>query len=314
MKKSRAWSGFSIVWLFTILLLSGCGNRYEEQLRETHDRMQGRLDYLKSQLDSRQLSNGLLIETYANQLMQQNPDFKDVANLLKKEGTSSGNAFTTLSKRLADVNLAPTEEEVAEQSFLELELITSATDVGEFNSSLADVVNTLASLSGGKLPVVNVPSSEKAAAQTSNALVGNPSYGNWQQDNSGRSFWAWYGMYSMMGNVFGGRSHYYDSWSSRPHYSHYNSYGRNRWGSSRDVSKNYNLSKRYPSKYNRTSSATQSRYSSASKRSSSYGGAASKTAQAKNAQSKRTVSRSSSYGSSSRSSSFSSSRSFRSGK
>ncbi len=49
--------------------------------------------------------------------------------------------------------------------------------------------------------MINVPPSQKAETQSSNALVGNPSYRHWQQDNGGRSFWAWYGMYSMFNNV-----------------------------------------------------------------------------------------------------------------
>ncbi|MCK5830050.1 MAG: hypothetical protein KAH20_07070 [Methylococcales bacterium] len=297
--------------LLTVLLLSGCGNRYETKLRESHSQIQGRIDFLKDQLDNRQLSNALLIEKYATLLIEQKPDFTDIASLLKQDATSKGKSFNTLSKRLTDVDLVPTGEEAAEFSFQELRLIGSAADVVEFNNSLADVVNTLASLSDGQLPVINVPSTERASAQQSNALVGNPSYGNWQQGNDGRSFWAWYGMYSMFGNVMGmgGGRHYYDSWSSRPHYSYYNNYGRNRWGSSRDVNRNYSLSKRHPNKYNRSSTPSKSRYGTSAKRASSYGGTPSK-----GSTNRSTSSRYSSYGSSSRSSSFSSSRSFRSGK
>ena len=307
--KLSKYSAFLWLSLLTVLLLSGCGNRYEDQLRESHENVQGRVDFLKGQLDNRQLSNALLIEKYAVLLQDLKPDFYDIANLMKKDATSEGVSFTSLSKRLADVNLVPTDEETAEVSFEELDLISSAADVVEFNDSLVDVVNTLASLSDGQLPVINVPSSERAVAQQSNALVGNPSYGNWQQNSNGHSFWAWYGMYSMFGNVMGGRNYRYDSWSSRPHYSHYDRYGRDRWGTSRDVNKNHSLSKRYPNKYNRPSTAAKSRYSKSTRRTSSYGGSPSKTSSNKPASS-----RTSSYGSSSRSSSFSSSRSFRSGK
>lgn len=299
---------FSLLWLslLTLVFLSGCGNRYEEELRDTHKDVQGNIDYLQSQLDIRQLTNALLIDKYATLLVEQKPDFTDVATLLKQDATSQGNAFTSLTKRLAAVDLMPTDEESASFSRQELELINTAADVVEFNNSLADVVNTLASLSDGQLPVINVPVSQKADAQSTNALVGNPSYGHWQQDNGGRSLWAWYGMYSMFNNVMG-RSYYYDSWSSRPHYSHYGSYGRNRWGTNSDVAKNNNLSKRYPSRYNQPSTASKKRYASTSRRSSSYGSRSATGG-------KPASSRKSSYGSSSRSSSFSSSRSFRSGK
>jgi len=295
--------------LLSILLLAGCGNRYEDQLRALYERDQQSISYLKDQLDNRQLTNALLIDKYAIKLMDLKPDYSDVASLLKQEATSKGKAFTALNKRLSEVNLAPTDEQSAAASLQELELINNAADVVEFNNGLADVVNTLASLSDGQLPVVNVPASQKATAQQANALIGNPSYGQWKQGSDGRSFWEWYGMYSLFSNLMGGRS-YYNSWSGQPHYSYYNNYGRNRWGSNRDINRNYDLSKKYPSKYNQPSSASKSRYATSAKRSSSYGSSSTKSSGSR----KSTTSRYSSYGSSSRSSSFSSSRGFRSGK
>ena len=298
------------LWLFAVLLLSGCGNRFEEQLREASEGVQTNLAYLKNQLDSQQLTNALLIEKYVDALVQQQPDYADIGNLLAKEATSKGKAFSALNRRLAAVDLVPTDAETAAYNLQELKLINAATDVYEFNNTLADVVNTLASLSDGELAVIDVPASQRTTAQQANALVGNPAYGNWRQGSDGRSFWAWYGMYSMFSNVFGRRT-YYDSWSSRPHYSYYGNYGRNRWGSNNDVNRNYGLSRRHPSRYNKPSTATKTRYATAARRSSSYGGAPSKSSTSSKTSS---ASRYSSYGSSSRSSSFSSSRSFRSGK
>jgi len=299
----RIWK-YLIGLLLVGSVLSGCSNRFEEQLRENHKVVSSSLSYLKEQLDSRQLTNGLLINKYASALMQQKPDYADIASLLKQEATSQGKAYNALTKRLATVNLVPNSREEAVGSTQELQLINSAADLYEFNNSLSDVVNTLASLSDGQLAVINVPASQRASAQQTNALVGNPAYGNWRQNSSGQSFWAWYGMYSMFSNVFGMNRYSYGGWASRPHYSYYGNYGRNRWGSSRDVNRNYNLSRRNPTRYNKPSTATRTRYAKTSSRSSSYGGSSSKSSS----------SRYSSYGSSSRSSSYSSSRSFRSGK
>ncbi len=295
------WIAFALI----SAMLSGCGNRFEDQLRETHQLVKANVDHLKTQLDNKRLSNALLVKKYAVKLTDLKPDYADVANLLSKEATSSGSAYTSLTKRLANVNLVPTSTDAANYNLQELQLIDSAADVTEFNNSLADVVNTLASLSDGELAVIDVPASQQATAKRSNALIGNPAYGSWKQDSSGRSFWEWYGMYSMFGNLFGGRS-YYDSWSNHPNYSYYNQYGRNRWGSNTDVTRNYNLSQSHPTKYNRPTTATKARYSTSASRSSSYG--SSKTSGSSSA------SRSSSYGSSSRSSSYSSSRSSSSGK
>lgn len=294
------------LWLLTTVL-TGCGNRFEEQLRETHKGVQSGLVYLKGQLDTQQLTNALLIDKYAAALIQQKPDYADIAALLKTEASSQGKAYNALSKRLAAVNLVPSSREAAAGSLQELQLINSASDVYEFNNSLADVVNTLASLSDGQLAVINVPAAQRSSAQQSNALVGNPAYGNWQQGSGGQSFWAWYGMYSMFNNVLGMNRYSYGAWSSQPHYSYYGNYGRNRWGSNADVSRNHDLSQRHPSRYNKPTAASKARYTKAASRSSGYAGSAAKSAS-------KTSSRSSSYGSSSRSSSFSSSRSFRSGK
>ncbi len=293
--------------LLATIFLSGCSNRFEEQTREMHRGVLTSLNDLKQQIDNRQLTNGLLIEKYAEALVRQKPEYADVATLLKKEATSEGNGYTALLKRLAAINLLPKDEQAASYGFQELKLINSAAEPFEFNNSMADVVNTLAALSDGQLPVINVPASQRGVAQKSNALVGNPAYGNWQRGSNGQSFWAWYGMYSMFSNVFGGRS-YYNSWSARPHYSYYGQYGRNRWGSSADVNRNYDLSRRNPTQYNKPSAATKTRYATTSRRSSSYGGGTSRTG------TKSSSSRYGSYGSSSRSSSFTSSRSSRSGK
>lgn len=296
---------FSLLWLVLLgLLLSGCGNRYQEQLTQLYQRDQQSLAELKDQLDKRQLANALLIDKYAIKLMEFKPDYSDVASLLKKEATSRGNAYIALQKRLQQVNLEPKDEASAAAALQELELINAAADPIEFNNALGDVVNTLASLSDGQLPVVNVPPSQVATAKQANALIGNPAYGQWKQGNDGRSFWEWYGMYALFSNVMGGRS-YYNSWAGRPHYSYYGNYGRSRWGSDRDINRNVNLSKKNPSRYNQPSRATQSRYSTAARRSSSYAGSSSKYSGSN---------RSSAYGSSSRSSSYSSSRGFRSGK
>lgn len=294
------------LWAFIAFFLTGCGNRYEDQLRQQHTQATASLDYLKTQIDNKLLSNILLIEKYAKTLVSIKPDYKDIALLLNKESTSKGRLFSTLEQRLKRVVLNPKSDAEASQSANEIQLIQAASDVYEYNRSLVDTVNTLASLSDGALAEVNVPQGQSTTAQQSNALVGNPAYGHWKTNSNGTSFWAWYGMYSMFNNVLGRNS--YSSWSSRPHYSYYDNYGRNRWGSSADVAKNYNLSKKNPSRYNQPSRATKARYSQASNRSSSFSNRSSSSSYSNNR------SRSSSYGSSSRSSSFSSSRSSFSGK
>ncbi len=292
--------------LTVALFLSACSNRYEDQLRQYHSQASSSLSYLKTQIDNRQLSNVLLIDNYAKRLISIQADYTDIATLLKQESTSQGKLFSSLQQRLKAVNLTPTSDAEAAANFNELQLITAAADTYEYNRSLADVVNSLATLSDGVLAEINVPQGQSLPSKQSNALVGNPSFGQWQNNSNGTSIWAWYGMYSMFNNVLGRNS--YNSWSSRPHYSYYNNTGRNRWGSSSDVTKNYGLSQKNPTRYNKPSVATKSRYSKAVNRSSSF------STKSSSRSSSNSSNRSSSYGSSSRSSSFSSSRSSYSGK
>ena len=54
------------------------------------------------------------------------------------------------------------------------------------------------------------------------AFVGNPQYGRWQTDERGVSFWEWYGLYRLFGDLLGtgGHPYYYrrdewDTWSTR---------------------------------------------------------------------------------------------------
>lgn len=53
------------------------------------------------------------------------------------------------------------------------------------------------------------------AAPPGMAYVGNPKYGEWKKDESGNSFWAWYGRYAFFSNLFFFPSHYYSygSWN-----------------------------------------------------------------------------------------------------
>jgi hypothetical protein len=54
------------------------------------------------------------------------------------------------------------------------------------------------------------------AAPPGMAYVGNSKYGEWKKDNSGNSFWSWYGKYALFSTLFFPRPYYYpySSWNS----------------------------------------------------------------------------------------------------
>ena len=143
-------------------------------------------------------------------------------------------------------------------------------------------------MSDGALPRVNSLSKEQSM-QANNAqdfgygeqLIGNPSYGQWQTGSNGMSFWAWYGMYSMMGDLFGNRRVYYSNWGSNRGFSYYNDYGRSRYTSPSQFRKQASVEtrtrksfassgKKYQSPYSksRTGSSGLSRQSQSAKASS----------------------------------------------
>ena len=133
----------ALFYVILIFVLSACGgNRFEEQMRGAHVTVQNNLTQLKTELDRKQLPNALLINKYADALLEQKPDYNDIALLLKKEATSEGKNYNKLITRLAAVNLIPRNEREAQANVQELQMINNAADPGMYNDSLVDVVNT----------------------------------------------------------------------------------------------------------------------------------------------------------------------------
>jgi len=236
------------IWLLLppLLLLQGCGNRYAEEVKQHHVSATKQMAQLKQQLDSKQLSNALLVQTYADTLSETQPTLAPIAAALKKDASTNGNIYQNFVTRLKAVNQNPEREADYRLAIEELSSIAVGSDPVVFNDSLLDQVNTLADLSQGKLARINVPMGEAAqnlkngqGAVPGSYLVGNPNYGSFKQDSSGNSFWEWYGMYAMFSSVmgiFGSGYHqgpvYASDWYRQPRYSYYNDYGRNSYGSS----------------------------------------------------------------------------------
>ncbi len=65
-----------------------------------------------------------------------------------------------------------------------------------FNAHVEDMGMALASKENGKLD-------KKVSPPGYNSYVGNEKYGEWRQNSSGGSFWAFYGQYAFMRSLFG---------------------------------------------------------------------------------------------------------------
>lgn len=229
--------------LVLALGLIGCGDGgVRAQVDGVLNRLDQSLARLGNALDGDDLRNAKLIKRYAAEVGAAKPDIEDLAAVLALEATRRGTLFQGLESRLQDVRgrlpeagaPAAAYADVAE----ELDSLSGALAIDEFNDALADPLNVLADLSDGQLPRVDAaPASatRRANAATNfgpgSQLVGNPSYGRWQTDSGGSSFWVWYGQYALIRDLLGGPRIGYGAWAGGRDYSYYHDYGRRNYTS-----------------------------------------------------------------------------------
>ncbi len=225
-----------VVLFAAATVLAGCGENYPELAKLQAERVTIVVRNLGSEIAARRIRNANLIEQYAQAVARDRPELSELTAELAKEGTTEGLAYKSLLRRLSAVNLDPKDEKEAEISLDELSRIEAAADPEVFNDSLIDVVNVLADLSNGKLARLYVPDSEpKPKEGPGSYLVGNPRYGEWRRDSSGNSFWAFYGQYALMRDLFFfPRRYSYGDWYTRRGWSYYGDVGRQYYGTRAD--------------------------------------------------------------------------------
>ncbi len=260
MKQTKHLATWLIWTLLAAMLLQGCSNEYADNLQQNKTQVEGQIAALGKQLDSGQLANTRLITSYSEQLAKAQPDLKSVTDIMAQDATTTGALYQGLKKRLAQVPDTVDNQHSYAPAHQELQSLLAASDPVVFNDSLLDVVNTLADLSNGELPRISIPRDEdvanvKGSGQVAGSyLVGNPSYGQWKTDSSGRSFWEYYGMYRLFSDLFTGPGFhrgpvYHDDWNSgRPRYSYHRDYGRSTYGSAADRNENKRRSSSLASK------------------------------------------------------------------
>lgn len=227
----------SLTFITLLLFLTGCSDPIKEQIEQQLPVTQQRIEQLGSALNKGEVRNANLIKQYAVKVTQLKPDLTQLINEFKKEATTQGPMYLALVERLNTVKNQPQMFKSSQAIFDELLNIYQAADPVLYSDALSDPLNVLADMSDAILPRVNSLSKSQSKrannAQdfgTGEQLVGNPSYGHWSTGSNGTSFWAWYGMYSMFGNLMG-RPVYYNNWGRNRNYSYYNDYGRNRYSS-----------------------------------------------------------------------------------
>lgn len=318
---------YKILLFSLFLILMGCSDPIVEQIAQQTPITEQRLSQLESALAQGNIRNANLIKQYVSKLQAAKPELAELINEFAKDATSQSPMYLALIDRLNTVKKQPNMFANKQAIYDELLNIYQAADPVLYSDALSDPLNVLADMSDGQLPRVN-SLSKSQSLQANNAqdfgtgeqLIGNPNYGQWTSGSNGMSFWAWYGMYSMIGDVFGSRRVYYNDWGSRRNYSYYNDYGRTRYSSPSQLRKQTQLDNRtrksferrgqkYTSAYskNRTGSSSLSKQSKTAQSSASR--FSSKTTN-KSAYAKKSSSKSASF----RNSSNTTSRSFRRGK
>lgn len=226
------------------LTLAGCGDPYKEQIIGQTPITEQRISLLGEALDSGQVRNANIINQYATKVIELKPELRDLVLEFKKDAGRDGPLYRALVDRLETIKTQPQMFADNQAIYEELLNIYQAADPVLYSDALSDPLNVLADMSDGSLPRVNSLTKAESLAQNNaqdfgvgSQLVGNPGYGQWQSNSSGTSFWAWYGMYSMMGNVFGGNRISYDRWGRNRGYSYYHDYGRSRYTSPTDLRK-----------------------------------------------------------------------------
>jgi hypothetical protein len=270
--------------IITTLSLAGCGDPVKEQIEQQLPITEQRVTQLGNALNSGQVRNASLINQYADKIIVNKANLAPLINEFRKDASTNGPMYKALLDRINTAKTQPKMFESSQALYNELLNIYQAADPVLYSDALSDPLNVLADMSDGQLPRIN-SLSKSQSQQANNAqdfgtgeqLIGNPSYGNWQTGSNGMSFWAWYGMYSMMGDMFGRRTSYND-WGRQRNYSYYNDYGRTRYSSPSQLKQQTSLDTRTKKSFTRRGQKFTSPYSKNRTGSSSLSGQ-SKTAQ-----------------------------------
>ncbi|CAM4349058.1 hypothetical protein [Pseudoalteromonas maricaloris] len=296
MSNFRIWKLVSLLCVLSLML--GCESkeeRIQQTITHTLQEASTAINTLGTALDKKQVRNANLLTEYGKVLSQQKPQLSEIAQIISQDATSSGTLYQSLLTRYQSLK-SPAPSMNSDDIINQALLLKEAASISLFNDALTDPINVLADMSDGKL--VRVGAISQQAEQTANGqtgvgnqLVGNANYGEWQTNSNGTSFWMWYGMYRMLGDIVGDVE--YGRWSKHRKYSYYSDYGRHRYTSYKSYKRQTELAKRTQQSYQRQGKQFTSPY--AKKKSGASG--LSRSSNTPSAVTRSSYSRTSSYGS-----------------
>lgn len=245
MEKQRLRKVGLMLLVMLLAVVSGCSSKqdqWQEMLKDASTRADRALSNLGKQISNGGIRNATLLSRYADVVRQQKPEMAEIVSALAQDATLKGPILKGLQSRLAtakkEVATAPGQGQVAvENTWNELNKITLAAAPDVYGMMLTDPINVLADMSNGSLARVSAMSKEASALANQSGeqgvgsqLIGNPNYGQWQQDSSGNSVWMFLGQYALLSTLLN-RPTSYGSWAGRRDYSYYNDYGRDAYTS-----------------------------------------------------------------------------------
>ncbi|MFT5421610.1 MAG: hypothetical protein ACI9D5_002368 [Candidatus Endobugula sp.] len=281
-----------ILMVLTATVMLSCTSKEEKIVQELtgyHSQVEQKLSALRIHVDKGRLRNILILNTYADVVQKDRPEMRELIDALRMDTTSKGPVYQSLVLRLSEAkkkipSVAKAGVGASKQLTSEFNSLMYAASIEQYNLMLTDAINVLAGMSNRKLGRINDRSKASAnlgvAPPAGSELVGNPTYGSWQSNSSGTSFWAFYGQYAFFSRLFSGPV-YYSSWSTNRYPSYYNNAGRNYYTSPSHqqryqktearVKKNYaKQGKSFKSPYAKSSSSTLSGSKLSSTKSSPY--------------------------------------------
>ena len=237
MSMMKPWKLVSL--LLMLQLLVGCESKLEQTQATINQQInvaQQGIDKLGNALEQSQVRNAQLLTEYARILKAQKPELTRITELVAEDATTQGPLYQGLTSRLNDIKAETVTLDNAGLVLDNLTRLQEASQLSLFSDALTDPINVLADMSDGQLARIGAISQRAEASSGSGSdygagsqLVGNPNYGGWQTQSNGTSFWQWYGMYRMFGDLTGRVN--YGNWSNNRRYSYYSDYGRSRYTS-----------------------------------------------------------------------------------
>ena len=229
-----------------------------------------------------------------NKLQKENPSDEAIAGMItqfKYDTTKNGDVFKAFKTEYDNLLNKSINQKIISNTYkgkdlnllknfnIEIDQLNSSMTAQRFDENFVDYINIVASISKTIDPVIITKSDLSSKAAVGSQFIGNPQYGQWEQNSSGNMFWNFFAAYMFFDFIqdsrYGGYNRGYSSYGSYRYSGSYSSSSRYRydsWNNNRNWSyyndkkiKDY-ASPKEKAKYNKWANKGKSKYSSSFKK------------------------------------------------